>query len=285
MVFSRPRLLSLAAIFYLSVGFLTVSAKHSLAQDQTQATEVKPKLSEEEMRQFLLTAKVIKSEETRKGVTRPRKLTLSDGKLTHDAGFQSIDEFKSIMKLENGTTEINFEDTYHFNIAAYELAKLLGLESMMAVTVERKWEGKKGSLTWWLDTKMDEAEHLQKKIHSPDPDAWNKQMYRKRVFAELVYDTDPNLTNVLIGENWELYVIDFTRAFRLREDLAHPKDLVRCDRQLLEKLRQLNAAEIERVTQPHLDKAKIKALIKRRDKIVAVFEKLIGEKGEGEVLY
>jgi hypothetical protein len=285
MVFSRPRLLILAAIFCLSVGFITVSANHSLAQDQTQATEVKPKLSEEEMRQFLLTAKVIKSKETSKGITRPRKLTLSDGKLTHDAGFQVIDEFKNVMKFDDGTIEINFQDTYHFNIAAYELAKLLGLESMMPVTVERKWEGKTGSLTWWLDTKMDEGERLSKNIHPPDIEAWNRQMYRKRVFAELVYDVDPNATNVLIGENWELYMIDFTRAFRLREDIAHPKDLEHCDRHLLEKLRQLDAAEIKRVTKPHLDEAKIKALMKRRDKIVALFEKLIKEKGEGEILY
>jgi len=285
MVFSRPRLLSLAATCCLSVGFITVSAKHSLAQDQTRTMEVNPKLSEEEMRQFLLTAKVIKSKETSKGITRPHKLTLSDGKLTHDAGFQSIDEFKNVMKFDNGTTEINFQDTYHFNIAAYELAKLLGLESMMPVTVERKWEDKTGSLTWWLDTKMDEGERLSKNIHPPDIEAWNRQMYRKRVFAELVCDVDPNATNVLIGENWELYMIDFTRAFRLREDVVHPKDLVRCDRQLLEKLRQLDAAEIERVTKPHLDKAKIKALMKRRDKIVALFEKLIKEKGEGKILY
>ncbi len=285
MLFSRSRLLSLSAIFCLSIGFLAASAKRSLAQDQTQPTETKQKLTEEEMRQFLLTAKVIKSEGTRKGITRPYKLTLSDGKLTHDAGFQSIDEFASTKKFDDNSVEINFQDTYHFNIAAYELAKLLGLESMMPVTVERRWEGKKGSLTWWIDSKMDEGERLQRKIHPPDPEAWNNQMYRKRVFAELVYDKDPNLTNVLIDENWKLYMIDFTRAFRLREDLAHPKDLVRCDRQLLAKLRQLDPSEIERVTKPHLDKAKIKALMKRRDKIVDTFEKLVKEKGEDQVLY
>jgi hypothetical protein len=285
MVFSRPRLLSLAAIGCLSVGFITVSAKHSLAQDDIKATEVNPKLSAAEMQQFLLTAKVIKSKGTSKGLTRPRRLTLSDGKITHDAGFQSIDEFRSVMKFDNGTTEINFQDTYHFNIAAYELAKLLGLECMMPVTVERKWEGKTGSLTWWLDVKMDEGDRLSKNIHPPDIEAWNKQMYRKRVFAQLVCDVDPNVTNLLIGENWEIYMIDFTRAFRLREDIVHPKDLERCDRQLLEKLRQLDAAEVKRVTKPHLDEAKIKALMKRRDKIVAVFDTLVKEKGEGEILY
>jgi hypothetical protein len=285
MSITRPRLLILATIFCLSISFLPISAIRSAAYGQTQETEVEPNLTAEEMSQFLLTAKILKGKQTAKGVTNPYRLTLSDGRLTHDAGFQSIDVRKNIETLMNGTTEINFRDTYHFNIAAYELAKMLGLESMMPVTVERKWEGKMGSLTWWLKTKMDEGERIQKKIRPPDPDAWNRQMYKKRVFAQLVYDMDPNLTNVLIGENWELYMIDFSRSFRLRTDLPTPKDLVRCDRQLLEKLRQLDQTEIENRTKLHLTKSEIKALLARRDKIVAYFEKLIAEKGEAEALY
>jgi hypothetical protein len=285
MQFSHPRMLFVASTFYLAAIFMAASTKHSPAQDQTQATGVQPNLTDAEKKDFLLTAKIIRSKQSSKGVTRPYTLTLSDGKLTHDAGFQSVDIFSSEERFDNGTTELNFRDTYHYNIAAYELAKLLGLESMMPVTVERKYEGKSGSLSWWLNVQMDEGERLKKSLHSPDAEAWNRQMYRKRVFAELVYDVDPNLTNVLIGENWELYMIDFTRSFRLHENLAHPKDLVRCDRQLLEKLRQLDAAEIERVTKPHLEKARIKALMKRRDKIVAHFEQQIAQKGESEILY
>ena len=285
MQFSRPRMLFLASTFCLAVTFMATSAKQNRAQDQTQATGVQQNLTNEEKKNFLLTAKVIRSKQSSKGVTRPYTLTLSDGKLTHDAGFQSVDIFSSQQQLDNGTTELNFRDTYHYNIAAYELAKLLGLESMMPVTVERKYEGKSGSLSWWLDVKMDEGERVKKGLRTPDAEAWNRQMFRKRVFAELVYDVDPNLTNVLIGENWELYMIDFTRAFRLQESLARPKDLVRCDRQLLEKLRQLDAAEVERVTKSHVEKSRIKALMKRRDKIVAHFDQLVKQKGEAEILY
>ena len=32
----------------------------------------------------------------------------------------------------------------------------------------------------------------------PDPDAWNAQMYTFRVFDQLVYNTDSNLTNALV---------------------------------------------------------------------------------------
>ena len=69
-------------------------------------------------------------------------------------------------------------------------------------------------------------------------------MYKVRVFDQLVYDDDPNLTNVLIGEDFKIWRVDFSRAFRLYKDLRNPKDLVRCDRQLFEKLKALDANEL-----------------------------------------
>ena len=92
-----------------------------------------PQLTEEQMRQFLLTAKVIESRPAKKGITNTLRLTLSDGNITHDASFQSIDEHKSRFEGEGGTVEINFVDSYKYNIAAYELAKLIGLGDMMPV--------------------------------------------------------------------------------------------------------------------------------------------------------
>jgi hypothetical protein len=254
-------------------------------QDQSKTASLEPELTEEEMKQFLRTAKVVRNKTTDKGITRPHRLTLDNGRLTHDAAFQSVDVTKTIERFENGTTEFGFRDTFHFNIAAYELARLLGLGDMMPVTVERTWAGKKGAMSWWLPTKMDEEERLKGKIEPPDSEAWNRQMYRKRVFAELVYDVDPNLTNLLIGENWEVYMIDFTRAFRLYEKVSNPKNLNHCDRQLLERLRLLNKNEIRRATNRHLRDAEIKALLKRRDKIVEYIERLVKEKGEGAVIY
>jgi hypothetical protein len=264
---------------------LIIPACLALAHAQTQAPKPEGDLSEEEIKHFLLTAKVVSEKETSKGVTHPSRLTLSDGRTTHAAQFQSVDISKTVETLDNGTTEIGFRDSYRFNIAAYELAKLLGLERMMPVTVERKYRGQPGSLTWWLTVKMDEEERLEKKIQPPDTDAWNSQMYRKLVFAELVCDSDPNLTNLLIGENWEIYMIDFSRAFRTHETIAHPKNLQHCDRQLLEKMRQLKQADVERAAGEHLTKRQIKALMARRDKIVDHFQQLVNEKGEAAVLY
>ena len=243
-----------------------------------------PTLTKEQIKQFLLTAKVVKSEQAKKGITQTLRLTLSDGTVTHDASFQKVDEHKPRMELASGT-ELGFVDSYKYNIAAYQLAEMLGLDDMVPVYVERKWKGDPGSLSWWLPVKMDEKERVAQKIAVPDPDAWNNQMYRIRVLDQLVYDSDPNLTNVLITDDWKIWRIDFTRAFRLHKELKSASDLAHCDRQLFGKLKALNQDEVTEKTKHYLTKDEVKALMVRRDKIVEQFQKLITEKGENEVLY
>ena len=267
----RSRRLIFAAVVCLTCGLFAVAADE-------------PTLTKEQIKQFLLTAKVVHSKEAKKGATHTMQLTLSDGTVTHDASFQPLDEHRASKQLASGT-ELNFVDSYKYNIAAYGLAELLGMDDMLPVYVERKWEGKTGSLSWWLPVKMDEAERYKQKITPPDADAWNNQMYKIRVFDQLVSDNDPNLTNVLIGENWKIWRADFSRAFRLNNDVKEPKNLVRCDRQLLEKLKALDATTVTEKTNRYLTKDEVKAVMARRDKIVAQFQKLIAEKGENEVLY
>src|SRR2546426_325644 len=97
------------------------------------------------MKQFLLNAKVVQSKHTGKGITSPWRLTLRDGTVTHDGGFQSVDEHKARMEFANGTVELNFVDSYKYNIAAYALAELLGVDDMLPVYVERKWNGRSKS--------------------------------------------------------------------------------------------------------------------------------------------
>jgi hypothetical protein len=244
-----------------------------------------PTLTKEQIKQFLLTAKVVSSRHTARGITEPWRLTLTDGTVTHDASFQAVDEHKTNFTMASGRTEMNFVDSYKYNIAAYALAELLGLDDMLPIYVERSWHGNSGSLSWWLPVKMDEADRVKQKIAAPDPDAWNNQMYKIRVFDQLVYDNDPNLTNVLIGQDFKIWRVDFSRAFRSYKDLRDPKDLVRCDRQLFEKLKTLDGNELADKTKHYLTKDEVKAVMARRDKIVAQFQKLISEKGEKEVLY
>jgi len=277
MRYRRIWMLFVAALCLVSVSWAQAQAPASQSSE--------PNLTEEQMKEFLLHARVIASRHTSNGLTSPWQLTLSDGKMTHDALFQSVNERKAALQLADGRTELNFVDSYHYNIAAYELAKLLGMNDVIPVYVEREWERQTGALSWWVAVKMDEGTRLQQKLAPPNPDAWNKQMYNLRVFDQLVYDTDPNLTNFLITADWKIWRVDFSRAFRLSRDLQSPKDLPMCGREFLAKLRALNRDEVLAMTRPHLTDGELTAMMARRDKLVTHFQQLIMQKGESAVLF
>ncbi len=247
-----------------------------------------PNFTEEQKIDFMQHAKVIASKSSKKGVTHPWELTLSDGKVTHDVIFKPIDERRLQGPAPGGGTELNFRDYWGYDIAGYRIAKLLGMDDMVPVYTERRWNGMTGSVSLLVpNLQFDEADRHSRKIDVPVPvvDEWNKQMYKVRVLTQLFYDMDPNLTNVLITKDWKIWRIDFTRAFRLYHDLKDPKDLVQCDRQVLAKLRQLTYDGVFDATKPYLTKNEVKALIARRDKMLAYFDKLVAQKGESQVLY
>ena len=166
-------------------------------------------LSPAEQENFLLTAKVIRSHPLSVGVTRSIRATLSDGKLTHDAHIQHVDESEPSFELATGY-ELNFRDSYKFNIAAYRLDRMLGL-GMIPPAVDRKIDGKPAALSWWVDdVMMTEKTRYTSKLKPPDSDVWNQQIYRLRVFDQLIYNIDRNLGNMVISNDWKIWMIDHT---------------------------------------------------------------------------
>ena len=129
-------------------------------------------------------------------------------------------------------------------------------------------------------------ERYQKK--TPVPPArrmnWNDQMYQTRVFNELVYNTDPNLGNILITEGWNIRLIDFTRAFRTLKTLRTPKNLKRCDRRIYNAMQELNGENLTRELGKYLTKSEIRGMLARRDKIMKFFNSEIAAKGEAAVI-
>src|SRR5258706_11264303 len=182
------------------------------------------KLSYDQMEQFLQTAKIVSIKDLSIGVTHSQKAKMSDGAITHDAHVQYIDEAKTVFQGDRGT-EMNFRDTWKFNVAGDRLGRILDLD-MIPTSVERKVNGKPAAVTWWIDNSMMEVDRIKKKLEAPDKDAWNREMYIVRVFDQLIYNTDSNLQNLLIDQDWHLWMIDHTRAFRLYLTLREKKDLV-----------------------------------------------------------
>lgn len=236
-----------------------------------------------DMETFLSKAKPGSMRSLGVGVTQSHRFTLDDGHIRHDAHLQTIDEKKVRFEGSNGV-EINFRDYYKYNIAAYRLAKLLGL-NMVPPYIERKIGADTGSVSWWVNGTTMESQRYKQNLKIPDPERWNEQMYAVRVFHELVYDTDPNLTNLLITTDWQLWIIDLTRAFRTNTNLRDTKNLVKCDRRLLARMRELDADTLKQNLGELLTKSELHGLEARRSKIVKFFDNEVKVKGESAVLY
>jgi len=263
----------------LAVSLLTLACplvnRAATANDQS--------LTCAEMEEFLHLGKIGDQKNIPKGVTLPRRATLEYKGAKHDAAIQTIYISQNSYQTALGT-ELNFRDSWKYNVAGYELAKILEL-NMVPPYVERSVGGHSASLSWWVDDAMMELDRKQHKLAVPDLESWNKQMYAVRVWHQLIYDTDPNLTNLLITKDWQLWIIDFTRAFRLYKQLRNPKDLVQCDRKLLAKLRTLDRDMLHEKLSRWLTNAEIEALAARAGKIADFFDKEAAAKGEGAVVY
>jgi hypothetical protein len=246
-------------------------------------------LTREAQAEFLRSARIVKATPTGKGVTQPFRLTLSDGTLTHDAAFQSIDVQKQISQStgKGRRPEFNFMDSWRFNVAAPRVAEMLGIGHMVPVSVERAWNGKQGAITWWVDdVLMDEEERRKANAEAPDRETWNRQMITMRVFTQLTHDTDRNQGNLLITRDWQLVMIDFTRAFRAWHETPAPvTTLRRCDRAVLAAMRELTKPGVQSAAGKYLTAHEVEALLARRDIIVKHFDGLIAQLGEANVLF
>jgi hypothetical protein len=184
---------------------------------------------------------------------------------------------------------------YRFNVAAYELDKLLGLD-LVPPTVERFVDGRSASVTWWLDNvAMSEVDRRRRGIDPSDPDSWSRQVHAVRVFDELISntyrDTAPPLylnsvwDNLLITTDWTVWITDHTGAFRTRHELHDPDSVVRCPRTVLGRLRELNRERLQQALRRYLSSEQLDALEIRRALLVRHFDHLIGSRGEAVVLY
>jgi hypothetical protein len=234
---------------------------------------------------FLLSAKVVGSREIGKGVTNPWRLTLVDGELRQDAAFQDVDRRKDEARFRSGRRERDFRDYYGYNIAAYRLARLLGYDELVPASVERRWRGRRGAITWWINKKWDEDERQKAGIDPPDLPAWERQLYLARAFTALVDDSDRNLGNLLVTADFRLWLIDFTRAFRASMELRAPGLLRRIDRRFYDRLKALSDAEVHAALSPWVDKPARDALLSRRDAMIEHFAVLVEQRGDPSLVF
>ena len=65
----------------------------------------------------------------------------------------------------------------------------------------------------------------------PDPAAWAKEACRQRVFDNLIANIDDNAGNILVDAEWNMILIDHSRAFAT-DSMPFEKEMTRIDREL-----------------------------------------------------
>ncbi len=206
-----------------------------------------PFRSNEEIEEFLQTADIVSQKRVGEGINNPLKVLLEKDGIQMYAIFRDVRVERSQMPLSDGKISFFFRDDARFECAAYELSKLLGLDTVPPA-VERKIRGKKGTLQAWVENVTTEKT-LRKETEVPPSggiERWRWIMQRQNIyiFDNLIYNEDRNLGNILIEPDWKLWMIDHTRAFRRWKELLNPEQIQFSERALWENLQALEETEV-----------------------------------------
>jgi len=238
--------------------------------------------------EFLRTAAITGKEQMRgnTAVTSPWRLTLEKDGVVRDA----------LWKNPSGKMG-GYWEGWQYEIAAYLLNKSLGLD-MVPPTVEREFRGDRGSAQLWIPDCMTLKERTEKKVRMPAAKVpgWNRATYLQRAWDNLIANEDRHQNQILITPDWRMILIDHSRSFRstgkfvtelifTRRHREGPKLMSELPRAFVEKIKALTYEGIRDMTGPYLTDAEIRAVLARRDLILAEIDDLIKRNGEDQVLY
>ncbi|NTV81577.1 MAG: hypothetical protein HGA24_09170 [Candidatus Aminicenantes bacterium] len=244
----------------------------------------------EKWEDFLRTAKVVKSEKLppSAGVTTPYILTLEKD------GVQRQALWKNVL----GDRVAGYKETWRGEIAAYRLSRYLGLH-MVPATVEREFQGDRGSCQIWVEGWNNMETILKKKLNPPGIKAmyFSRALCLQRAFDNLISNEDRHQRNYLIMEDWRMILIDHSRSFRTTKKfttkLIYDEKyregpnfiMATVPRAFLDVLKALTPEIIRTAVGEYLTDEEIAATMARRDLMVAWLDKRIAEIGEAKVLY
>jgi len=199
-----------------------------------------------------------------RGRTEPWTIILDDGHAVRRAIFKYVDRRRPSA----------LPDSYIYEIAAFELSKLLGLDIVPRV-VERQIEGSKGSLQAFVENAVPEAVRRQNGPEPPAPLKFGEALETIKIFAMLVNDACENFEDTLVETGtWQVFRVDFSEAFGPSPELRPDCILAFCPDELGTKLRDLDDRVIGQKLAPYLNKEEIEALIRRKGRLVRVLEDL-----------
>ena len=243
------------------------------------------------LEEFLRTAEIVRFEEIGEGVTKPYRLYLKKDGV----------ELKAAWKNPKGM-QLGFLEGWQYEIAAYRLDKLLGL-NMIPPAVERDFQGKPGALVLWADNKYSLLKVMEDGIRIPDEarDRTDKMKWLTRAWDSLIANEDRTQQNVLYTGDWRTIIFDHSRAFRsggeFSKRLMYGRDGImkgatgepflfrRLPRWFVDGIKALTFENIRAAVGSNLTGKEIKAVLTRRDLLLREISEMIKEQGETAVLY
>ncbi len=271
-------LLRRTAVQAVGCVLLFLSSAAALSQ-ATAATDA-------EIESCFASGKIFKVREKLIGVTKPVKVEVDCGGGKRAAVFKFVDEHKrGATKLASGATEFNFSDSYLYERAAYLLDRQLGLD-MVPVAVKRRYQRNDGVLIDWIPDAVHE-DRVSRRFSGPEIASLHRQKSRMQLFDSLIYNVDRRAENMLIDESTaRLHLIDHSRAFRekaeLRKEFAEGR--VWLSRELYDNLVALSEEGLAELSDGLISNSQLKALLERRDLIIAKIDRDRNEYGDESVL-
>ena len=157
-----------------------------------------------------------------------------------------------------------FHERYKTEIAAYELDKLLKLD-MVPPSVDRQIQGNTGAAQQWVEGAL--AVRVEELPDSPHRAEWENQLARMTMFDNLIGNRDRNLGNMIRDVEWNLILLDHSRAFSPGTDL--PQKMTRIDSALWKKIEGLSQKQLVAALNKWIDETAIRAILDRRERMRA----------------
>jgi hypothetical protein len=219
-----------------------------------------------EFEEFIRTAEVDRIETLTIGVTHPKRAYFKPGGLAESVAWKVLPPGRPA----------GYWESYKSEIAGYELDKLLGMD-MVPPSVEKKWKGDTGAAILWLKPIRDwkTAEKL------PKPPTFEREVVRMKMFDNFICNKDRNQGNLLVDDEWNLFLIDHSRAFITDKDL--PFKMGRIDKKLWERMLELDEPTLTAAIGKWVERGVVKSILERRDKMKVEIEKLVKATSEPAV--
>ena len=220
-------------------------------------------IDDDALESWLEQAEVIGVEDLDTGITKPQRVTLRKDGVELRAVFKQL---STDFGIQDRTKALNEADRFEYELVAYKLDRLLGLD-MVPVTVLRTIKNHKGALQFWVNDAINVRRLQEEKIQ---PTGWcdiRPQYNLMNVFDILIHNTDRTQENALFTKDWMLVLIDHTRAFPalVKNPTLLYKGQPVVPPALAARLAALNEEMLTKALRPYLQQRQITALLKRRD--------------------